>query len=208
MDSEFRTKLPRSDPDKWKPLIQLIMAVAMIGPLSLIEYIIVSEMIRMGSLRELFQAIFYGLLLVILIPAFCFAIWRQLNRPPAEERLRQADLMLERQPAEQVFIVPTPPAVQTNAVVHAALPTILLIIAIYGACINRLDLFFIMLTASTVIGGTMLFAFRRAKSGRRPILTVDKSRRIIRFEHFQFVSAFLPEKPRALRSFARSRRKA
>ena len=196
-------KRSKSDPDRWKPLLAPIVGVTIVVPLATVEYQLVSEIVRTGSQRGIVQALLYGLLLIYLIPALCIAIWNLMHRPSPDERLRHARTLLGGQPKEQQLFVRSSLSSPPNIAVYAALPITLLGLAIYGAWIGNLPLFFVMLVAGIVIGGTMLFVFTPTRKASSPaVLTVDTDRKMLRFENFLFMATFLPEPPRAMEEVA------
>lgn len=198
METQLHVKPPRSDPDRWKPLLQLILPVLIILPLASLEYTLVLEIIRTGNLRGLIQAILSGLILIMLVYVMIIRIWRLVNRPASEELVRRAQAVLDHKLPDKAFVSRGRSSSPPNRLIYAAFPITLLTLAIYGICIDRLVMFSVMLGGAIVVGGAMLLSFSSEKQRLTQSVAFDPVRRVIRFENFQFISTFLPEKPRIL----------
>ncbi|MBI3884456.1 MAG: hypothetical protein HY302_01815 [Opitutae bacterium] len=134
--------------------------------------------------------------------ALLVVFWRWLNRPAPEQLVQQAKTILETHLPNAVLVSCSRPAAAPNRWIYAALPLTFAGLAIYGASIDRMPVFFVMLTFATIIGTAMLFAFTRSHRQMVQRLTFDPKRRIVLFENFKFVASFLPEKPRAAEEVA------
>lgn len=197
MKSGLHTKPPRSDPDKWKPLIHLVIPLLTAIPLAFIEYFLVADMLRTGSLRGLLQASIYGILLLLLILALFKGVYRWLSQPPAEQLTDFAQAILKREMPEVGFSARSKVTKPPQPLIYGALPAAFGILAIYLACIDRLSGFLIVLFFALLFGGLMFFIFQQEKQRRRQVLTFDPSRRVIIFENFGWSASFLPTNPAA-----------
>lgn len=196
MDSEFRNK-PRSDPDKWKPLLGLVIPLLLIGPLAFIEYMLVREILHTGSLSGLIEAIVYGLLLIFLAYALVAGIYRWVNQPAPEELAGYAQAVLTRELPPSFYTVRNKVTKPPLAAIYAALPAVFLLLAVYLAWTGWLPGFFILLGFGVFFGGLMTCVYRQEKQRRRQVLTFDPIRRVIIFENFSWSASFLPQKPAA-----------